>query len=234
VPTIYKRTWAVDAGSIILTSDTAAPQAYDAVTGTKGVSFGTREPYLTALAAAGGILYALDALGILYAFRTTGGTEIWRKQLLSSDDPPGTGLTIDNGGIYLGTVSGTLYKVDAASGRLRWTYHPGSGMESGVAVAGGLVYLRDNNGTLHAISAASGSRAWTHAATAAGLYGLTVAGGRAYYSTDLALQALDATSGAPVWAFTTPERAALPSTPAVGNGLVFIGSYDDGLYAIQA
>jgi outer membrane protein assembly factor BamB len=234
VPAIYKRTWAVDGGSVILTSDTAAPQAYDAATGTKGVSFSTKEPYLMALTAVGGILYALDAFGILYAFHTAAGTEIWRKQLLSSDDPPGTGLTIDGGSIYVGTVAGTLYKIDAANGQVLWTYHPGSGMESAVAVASGMAYLKDNNGTLHAVNTATGKQVWTRSSTATGVYGLTAAGGRVYYSTALALQALDAKSGAPVWAFTAPGDAELLSTPAVANGLVFIGCYDDGLYAIQA
>ena len=54
-----------------------------------------------------------------------------------------------------------------------------------------------------------------------------------YYTTALALQALDAKSGDPVWAFTAPNNAELLATPVVANGLVFIGSYDDGLYAVQ-
>jgi outer membrane protein assembly factor BamB len=234
VPAIYKRTWAADGGSVILTSDSAAPQAYDAATGAKGVSFSTQEPYLMALGAADGVLYALDALGVLYAFHTATGTEIWHKQLLSSDDPPGTGLTIDGGSIYVGTVSGALYKIDATNGQVLWTYHPGSGMESAVAVADGVVYLRDNNGTVHAVSAATSKQVWARTATATGVYGLAVAGGRVYYTTALALQALDAKSSAPVWAFTAPNNAELLSTPAVANGLVFIGCYDDGLYAIKA
>jgi eukaryotic-like serine/threonine-protein kinase len=234
IPAIYKRTWAVNGGNVILGLDTASPQAYDAATGTKGVSYKTQEPYVMALSAVGGVLYALDALGILYAFQAATGTEIWHKPILSTDNPPGTGLTIDGGGIYLGTASGTLYKIDAASGRVLWTYQPGSGMESDPAVANGVVYVRDNNGNLHAISAASRKPVWTRAATATGLYGPTVAGGRVYYTTALALQALDAKSGTPVWAFSVPGNAELLSTPAVADGLVFIGCSNDSLYAVQA
>ena len=171
---------------------------------------------------------------MLYAFHTANGTEIWHKQLLSGDDLPGTGLTIDSGSIYVGTMSGALYKVDTTNGQVLWTYHPGSGIESDVVVADGVVYLRDNNGTVHAISAANKKQLWTKTATATVLYGPAVAGGRLYYTTVLALQALDAKSGDPVWAFTPPNSAELLGTPAVANGLVFIGSYDDGLYAVQA
>jgi outer membrane protein assembly factor BamB len=61
-----------------------------------------------------------------------------------------------------------------------------------------------------------------------------VTGGRVYYSTTLALQALDANSGDPVWAFTAPNNSGLLGTPVLASGLVFIGSSDDGLYAVQA
>jgi outer membrane protein assembly factor BamB len=107
-------------------------------------------------------------------------------------------------------------------------------MESNVVVADGVVYLRDNNGTVHAISAANKKQLWSKTGTAAGPYGPAVAGGRVYYTTALALQALDAKSGDPVWAFNAPNNAELLATPVVANGLVFIGSYDDALYAVQA
>jgi eukaryotic-like serine/threonine-protein kinase len=234
VPATYKRTWAVDGGNVILGTETDPPQAYNAATSAKGVRFSTKEPYVMAMSAAGGILYAIDAFGMLYAFHTATGTNIWQNQLLSNDDLPGTGLTIDSGSIYVGTMSGALYKIDATSGKVQWTYHPGSGLESGVVVAGGVVYLRDNNGTVHAISAADNKQLWSKAGTVAGPYGPAVAGGRIYYTTALALQALDAKSGDPVWAFTAPNNAELLATPVVANGLVFIGSYDDGLYAVKA
>ncbi len=234
VPATYKRTWAVDGGNVILGTDATPPQAYDAATGTPGVRYSTQEPYVMALSAAGGVLYAIDAVGVIYAFHAATGAEIWHKQLLSSDDVTGTGLTVDSGSVYTGTVSGALYKIDAASGQVLWTYHPGSGMESAVVVADGVVYLRDNNGTVHALNAANKQPLWAKTATATGIYGQAVAGGRVYYTTALALQALDAKSGDPVWAFSAPNNAELLGNPVVANGLVFIGSSDDGLYAVQA
>ena len=234
VPATYKRTWAVDGGNVILGTDATPPQAYDAATGAPGVRYSTQEPYVTALSAAGGVLYAIDAVGVIYAFHAASGAEIWHKQLLSSDDVTGTGLTVDSGNVYTGTVSGALYKIDAASGQVLWTYHPGSGMESALVVADGVVYLRDNNGTVHALNAANKQPLWAKTATATGIYGQAVAGGRVYYSTALALQALDAKSGDPVWAFSAPNNAELLGNPVVANGLVFIGSSDDGLYAVQA
>ncbi len=216
----YKRTWAVDGSSVILATQSASAQAYDASTGAKGVNFRTQIPYIMALAANGGILYVLDASGILYAFHAATGAEIWHRQLLSTDNALGTGLTVEGGYIYLGTVSGTLYAIDATSGQDKWTYHPGSGMAGTLGAAGGMVYVKDNNGTLHAISAATGKQAWQRTGTATGVYGITTAGGRLYYSTALAVQALDAQSGSPIWAFSTsgnteflgPRRSATASS----------------------
>ena len=238
MPATYRRTWAVNGASVILAREMAALQAYDAATGTKGVSFSTQEPYVMALSARGGVLYALDATGILYAFTAATGAEVWRKQLLSSDDHPGTGLTVDGDNLYLGTTAGTLYSVAAASGRVLWTYRSGSGMESDPVAANGIVYVKDNNGNLVAISAANGKKLWARGSVNTGFAGLTVASGRIYYSTALAIQALDAKSAAPVWAFTASGGvsggAEFLSTPVVANGLVLVGCSDNCLYAIQA
>jgi serine/threonine protein kinase/outer membrane protein assembly factor BamB len=238
VPAIYKPTWAVDGGNVILAQEVVPAQSYNAATGAKGVSFSTQEPYLMALTAANGILYALDATGVFYAFRTATGAEIWHGKLLSADEQPGTGLTVDGDAIYLGTVSGTLYAVSAATGHVRWTYHPGNAIESSLAVDGGMVYLKDGNGSVHAVDTASGKKTWSRPSVPTGLWGVTVAGGRVYYSTDLAVQALDAKTGMPVLAFTplgtASGTATFLSTPAVANGKVFVGSSDDSLYAFQA
>jgi outer membrane protein assembly factor BamB len=233
-PAIYKRTWAADGAVVVLASDTDPPRAYHAATGAAGPRFATQEPYVQAVAAASGVLYALDGLGILYAFSAASGEQMWHRQLLTQDDPPGTGLTVAGGTLYVGTISGTLYAVSAASGKQQWAFHPGSGMNSELATGAGMVYVKDNNGTLHAVGAASGKAVWTRAGTATGLYGVAAAGGRVYYSTVLAVQALDAKTGAPAWAFSPPANGEFLSTPAVASGLVFIGCHDDSLYAVKA
>ena len=48
------------------------------------------------------------------------------------------------------------------------------------------------------------------------------------------MQALDAKTGNAVWSYTPPNTGAFASTPAVANGLVFVGCTNDNLYAIRA
>jgi len=219
-------------GMVYVASTDKNVYAVKAATGRKAWSFETGA-VTAAPEVVGGVVCLSTSAGHFYALRVADGTRAWD---LDTSLPTTYKRTwaVDGGGIYVGTMSGALYKVDTTNGQVLWTYHPGSGMASDVVVADGVVYLRDNNGTVHAISAANKKQLWAKTATAAGLYGPAVAGGRLYYTTALALQALDAKSGDPVWAFTAPGNSELLSAPAVANGLVFIGCYDDGLYAIQA
>jgi outer membrane protein assembly factor BamB len=233
VPAEYKPNFAVAGSNVILSQELEPLQAYDVATGVKGVTFSTTLTFIMTLAVADGVLYVLDSNGAMHAFRTATGAGIWQKQLLASSEQP-TGLTISGGSIFLGTSAGAMYQVDGTNGNVVWTYHPGSDILSAPVVADGLVYVKDNNGTLHAVSIATHKPVWTQTGAPTSLYGMTVVGGRVYYTTSLAMQARDAKTGKAVWASAAPTGKAFMGTPAVANGMVFIGCSDDALYAIKA
>jgi outer membrane protein assembly factor BamB len=44
--------------------------------------------------------------------------------------------------------------------------------------------------------------------------------------------ALDAATGAELWSFITALGWAVMSSPAVANGVVYVGSLDNNLYAL--
>jgi outer membrane protein assembly factor BamB len=233
----YHRTWAVYNDQVIFYRTGAAMRAYDAATGAKGVSFGTASQYFGAPAVVGDVLYAVDVVsGALFAFHAGSGETIWQRKLFTStsDASGGSGLLVSGGTIYLGTMSGTLYALDTGTGNTQWTYQPGNGIETELGLADGLVYVKDNNGNLHAVTTGSGKQAWVYPSVATGFNGLTVADGRVYFTTTLAVQAIDAKKGTAIWAFPAPAGKSLLSTPAVADGLVFIGCSDDALYAIKA
>ena len=46
------------------------------------------------------------------------------------------------------------------------------------------------------------------------------------------MYALNATTGAKLWSYTTGEL--VDSSPAVANGVVYVGSYDHNVYALNA
>jgi eukaryotic-like serine/threonine-protein kinase len=225
------RNWAVHGRSVILASASGPARAHDAATGAPGVSFRTQDS-VQALIATGGVLYALDDGGVLYAFAAGSGAALWQRRVLSAGERLGTGLAVGGGRVYLGAESGTLYVADAAAGHVQWAYHAGHGLASSLAVAGDMVYLRDDSMTVQAISAASRKQAWTRDSDAGDAGGLAVAGGRVYYGVAFGLQALDAASGRPAWSFG-PPGVSVSATPTVAGGLV-LASSASGMFAVRA
>jgi eukaryotic-like serine/threonine-protein kinase len=235
-PAAFKPNWAVDGRSVILPSTTQPLAVYDAVTGSKGTTtFGSPGQFAGgAIGAANGVLYAVQESGALFAVRIATGTTLWQRQVPSNGSGFFTSIVISDGAIYLTDDSGMLYSVNPANGNSNWTYPAGASQVSTPVTADGMVYVTDDRGILNAISTAGGKRVWTHPTISSGEIGPAVSKGTLYVSTGLALQALDAKTGDAVWSYTPPNSGALASTPAVANGLVFVGSTNDNLYAIRA
>jgi outer membrane protein assembly factor BamB len=60
--------------------------------------------------------------------------------------------TVARGIIYIGSVNLKVYALDAATGRLRWTYTTGTGTLYSPAVQGGTVYIGSTDHSLYALS----------------------------------------------------------------------------------
>jgi eukaryotic-like serine/threonine-protein kinase len=180
------------------------------------------------------VLYAVQESGGLFAVRIATGSILWQRSVTLNQSGFFTGIVISDGAIYITDDNGMLYSLNAANGNSNWTYPAGATQLSTPVTAGGMVYVTDDRGILNAISTAGGKRVWTHQTISSGEIGPAVSKGKLYVSTGLALQALDAKTGDAVWSYTPPNSGALVSTPAVANGLVFVGSTNDNLYAIRA
>ncbi len=73
--------------------------------------------------------------------------------------------TIVGGRVFVGSGSGKVYSLDAATGCTYWSYDAGIGVRSGVVVGqlpgGGLAaYFGDTHATLHAVDAVTGKGLW--------------------------------------------------------------------------
>jgi outer membrane protein assembly factor BamB len=235
-PAAFKPDWAVAGGTVILQSTTQPLTVYDAVTGAKGTTtFGSPGQFAGgAIGAANGVLYAVEESSALFAVRIATGTVLWQRYVSSNESGFFTSIVIIDGVIYITDDGGTLYSLNAANGNSNWTYPAGASQLSTPVAADGIVYVTDDSGILHAITTAGGKRVWTHQTVSSGEIGPALHRGRLYVSTGLAVQALDARTGNAVWSYTPPNTGAFVSTPAVADGLVFIGSTNDNLYAIRA
>ncbi len=171
---------------------------------------------------ANGVVYTGGGNGSLYAFDATGkgcsGTPI-------TCDPLWVGHTnatiitapaVADGVVYVSTFGGALYAFDASGGAgcvvtfgLKscpplWIADMDSHFESSPVVANGVVYVGSNNNNLYAFDAA-------------GVTGCTGTSPRLCK---------------PLW--SAPTGLWVESSPAVADGVVYVGSFDNKLYAFDA
>jgi len=138
-----------------------------------------------------------------------------------------------NGKLYL--AQDNLYALDAATGSLLWKY-PGQMYSDGggaPAVGNGLVYVCTAPG-MTAVNADTGSLAWVN--SSACVTTPAYANGVLYFNSVppgsySELDALDAHTGALLW-----RHASVGSVnePAVADGVVYAGSTDHNVYALDA
>jgi quinohemoprotein ethanol dehydrogenase len=156
----------------------------------------------------------------------------WEYKLRTHRGLEATPVMVD-GVLYTSGNFGTVYALDAATGRERWVYDPGvdgqygryaccDAVNRGVAVSNGRVYVAALDGYLHAIDAATGKRVWkvdslplrsskapytvTGAPVIAGHLILIGAGGGDFRGVRGYVAAFDARTGKLQWRFYTVPR----------------------------
>ena len=106
-------------------------------------------------------------------------------------------------GAFDASATGHLTSVDAATGRVRWTYHAPTPLVAGVtATAGGLVFAADLRGTFYAFNDTTGALLKTVP------LGLPVAGGIATYGATTGKQFVAVAAGDP-WGTTGTASATI-------------------------
>jgi outer membrane protein assembly factor BamB len=121
------------------------------------------------------------------------------------------------GALYFGGDDGNVYAVSASDGRQLWKYRTGGPVPATPAVAGGTVYVGSYDGKFYAIDARSGTTRWK----------FTTEGERRFEAKGLhGLQPKSQTIADPYDVFL--------SSPTVAGGVVYFGSGDGHLYALDA
>ncbi len=124
---------------------------------------------------------------------------------------------IANGTLYVGSTDGNLYAVDLGSGTQKWKFATHVRVTSSPAVDGGTVYFGSYNGNFYAVDAASGQLKWK----------FQTPGERRFAGKHL--------HG------SQPAGESMPdpfdyylSSPSVSGGIVYFGSGDGNVYALDA
>ncbi|HKG94730.1 MAG TPA: PQQ-binding-like beta-propeller repeat protein [Gemmatimonadaceae bacterium] len=180
--------WRYDAGSAVASS---AAVAGDAV-------------FLTAT---DGSVHAVDRRTGRARWRVATGADAALPWGREGFDYYGSSPVVAGGLVVAGSGDGSLYALDAATGRRRWRFRTGGRVRSSPAVADGVVYVGSFDGHVYAVDLATGAERWRYATE-----GVALESARFGY-----------------------DRRSVQSSPALGDsGALYVGSRDGHLYALDA
>ncbi|HUO15849.1 MAG TPA: PQQ-binding-like beta-propeller repeat protein [Verrucomicrobiae bacterium] len=173
--------------------------------------------------------------------------------------PTGNSVTsspaVANGVVYIGSADSNVYALNARIGTLLWQVTTGGEVLSSPAVdANQVVYVGSEDGNLYALNdasatsptcIASGLQAancdlWQFPAGVGVASAPALSNGLVFFGTSSctttcpygnSLLAVNAKTGALLWQFQTGGPV---SSPAVADGVVYIGSFDGNVYAVDA
>lgn len=143
------------------------------------------------------------------------------------------GPAVTGGGVYLADHLGTVYALDATTGKDRWRIatEPRQSPEP-VLVAAGNVHVGSGS-ALYTLDAVTGTPKWRFAAGGELIGSPVVADGRVHFgSADHVLYTLDATGGQLRWKLATGGE--ITGSPVARNGVVYACSKDRCVYALDA
>lgn len=154
-----------------------------------------------------------------------------------------SGGVIDDGILFVGSMTGNLVAVDVADGRLLSAVPLGTSavaIYGSLAVSGDLVYVPGYDGRVRAfvfegnkLREEPGWYSQPEKISGSIVGGLVVAHDKVYYATSGGqVYAVDAANGSRRWMFET--RGKIWSTPVVISDTLYIGSFDKKLYALSA
>ena len=251
----------VAGGTVYLGCTCGYLYALDAVTGAKKWAYATGGSQAADVpAVVGGVVYFGSLENhTLYALNAATGKKKWAYQ---TTGPIDSSPAVAGGGVYFGSWDGNMYALDAATGAKKWAYHTGNGTDSSPAVAGDVVYVGAGDGNVYALDAATGTKKWAYrigGPLGPAISSPAVAGGVVYVGArDGNVYALDAATGTKKWIFPlkagTSEGCRIPpppplskgtphpqcpkdsmsTDPVLAGGLVYFGSFDGFLYALDA
>lgn len=145
---------------------------------------------------------------------------------------------VAGGVVYAGSDDHSVYALDAASGQLLWSYETGGTIRSTPTVAHGVVYVGSSDSHVYALDAGSGGLIWRFNTGNAVQYSPVVSEGRVFVvaagDTLYSVHALDASSGATLWAAQVAYPYGADLAVAAANGRVYTPGESGEFYALDA
>ncbi len=180
-----------------------------------------------------GVVYVGCRDAHVYAVDAATGREKWDYPT-SKSWVIGTPAVRD-GVVYVGTSDSSRFvALDAKTGRLRFNFDAKAYMFSSPALAGDLAYVGDHNGRLYAINVKSGKLAWQFQTDAAKKDPFKILNADGTLNQEMLYgPAFGDFEDMYLAMFKFMNIGAIVSSPVVDKGVVYFGSMDGNLYALQ-
>lgn len=218
-------------GTVYIGSDDKKVYALDADDGAVEWQYETDGEVDAAPAVVDGTVYVGSDDNHLYALDANDGSLEWRTETHSVVASP----TVVEDTVYVvsGGSNGKLYALSALDGSIEWEREVSVGSAAAPTIVDETVYLG-----AAAFDVTDGSTRWDAEMSVSG--SATVVDDTVYVAVDgdsdvtgsNTVAAFDAADGTELWSYDTGDR--IRSTPTVADGTVYVGSYDEHLYALDA
>ncbi|MGB7161488.1 MAG: PQQ-binding-like beta-propeller repeat protein [Tepidisphaeraceae bacterium] len=193
------------------------------------------------LVRAGDNLFVTTMGGDLVGLDPNTGDEKWR---VKTEGPVFSTPHVDNGVVYFGSTDHQVYAVDAKTGDVKWKTKTEGGVFAGPAVAKGIVVIPSVDKKIYGLDANTGDVKWTLPVDGMVQSKCATDGERVFIGDWVnTLRAIDVARGEEIWAVkmgrTKDGRIATPyspaiSSPAVGDGKVYVTTNDGVIHALDA
>jgi outer membrane protein assembly factor BamB len=155
---------------------------------------------------------------------------LWRTELGGAIQ---SRLVSADGTVFVSCFDGTLYALDAKTGRTRWKFLTHGPLFSTPCLADGLLYVGSMDHSVYAVDAATGRLRWRTVVGGPVFAGVCVGAGIACVGAgDGIVSGLDALTGVRRWTFAAQNF--VQSQAAFGSGAFYIGAWDNGFYALES
>jgi outer membrane protein assembly factor BamB len=177
----------------------------------------------------------------IYCLDEYTGKLIWDYDAGEMDPREGSGFshtspTVSDGKVFVGSDDHKIYCIDENTGKLIWSHETGSFVRSSPAVADGKIFIGSHDGIIRCLDEDMGSLIWSYEPVGAYCSPAVVNGNVFIYGIDeennSGIICLDEDTGNLIRSYNI-EEGGIGSSPAVADGKVFVGSWDNKIYCFD-
>jgi outer membrane protein assembly factor BamB len=236
-------------GALYIGGDDGCLYALDAVSGAMRWKFVTQGIVRSQPAVDGKLVFTASDDGFVYAVARESGEQVWktdignlldrakREKLGNSPNPTGydyrqSSPVVADGKVYVGSLDGAVYALDATTGKEVWKFQTGNKVRATAFVNAGTVYIGSWDELFYALDAQTGAERWkanvggevqstpvVTRATPVFTHGLVITASR-----KASVFALDAQNGKAVWEYNYGNNMWVESSPFLTGDVVYVGS----------